>query len=69
MFTKALLEGVGGKADFAQSGRVTHKMLDLYASERVKTLTKGSQSPVTIVPQGVPDFPVTVLRLDGAGDQ
>ena len=62
VFTKALLEGVGGKADHANSGRVTHKMLDLYASERVKTLTKGSQSPVTIVPQGVPDFPLTVSR-------
>jgi Uncharacterized protein containing caspase domain len=62
VFTKALLEGVGGKADHARSGRVTHKMLDLYTSERVKTLTKGSQSPVTIVPQGVPDFPVAVTR-------
>ncbi len=62
VFTKALLEGVGGKADHANSGRVTHKMLDLYTSERVKTLTKGSQSPVTIVPQGVPDFPLTISR-------
>jgi WD40 repeat protein len=62
VFTKALLEGVGGKADHARSGRVTHKMLDLYTSERVKTLTKGSQSPVTIVPQGVPDFPVAITR-------
>jgi WD40 repeat protein len=59
-FTKAVLEGVGGMADRGRTGRVTHKMLDLHISERVKELTKGSQSPVTIVPQGVPDFPLVV---------
>jgi len=61
-FTKAVIEGVSGKADYARTGRVTHKMLDLYTSERVKMLTKGSQSPVTIVPQGVPDFPLVLAR-------
>ncbi|CAN5465308.1 hypothetical protein BH11PSE11_BH11PSE11_04110 [soil metagenome] len=61
-FTKSVVEGVGGKADSMRSGRVTHKMLDLYASERVKELTKGVQSPVTIVPQGIPDFPLAVAR-------
>ena len=59
-FTKALLEGLRGQADFNKSGRVTHKMLDLYVSERVKFLTKGTQSPVTIVPDGVPDFPLVI---------
>ncbi|MES2935224.1 MAG: caspase family protein, partial [Pseudomonadota bacterium] len=62
VFTKSLIEGIGGKADSARSGRVTHKMLDLYTSERVKQLTKGAQSPVTIVPQGVPDFPVAIVH-------
>lgn len=61
-FTKAVLEGVSGQADRGRTGRVTHKMLDLHISERVKELTKGSQSPVTIVPQGVPDFPLVVTR-------
>ena len=61
-FTKALIEGLSGKADMAKSGRITHKMLDLYVSERVKALTEGSQSPVTIVPRGVPDFPLAVAR-------
>jgi WD40 repeat protein len=57
-FTLAVIEGMSGKADMGRTGRVTHKMLDLYISERVKALTRGSQSPVTIVPQGIPDFPV-----------
>ena len=61
-FTLAVVEGMNGKADFAGSGRVTHKMLDLYVSERVKEMTRGKQSPVTIVPQGVPDFPVAAVR-------
>ena len=61
-FTKALVEGLSGKADFRKSGRVTHKMLDLYITERVKELTKGKQSPVTQAPGGVPDFPLAVTR-------
>lgn len=61
-FTKALLEGLGGAADFQKTGRITHKMLDLYVSERVKELTKGEQSPVTQAPGGVPDFPLALLR-------
>ena len=62
VFTMSLIEGLGGKADNARTGRVTHKMLDLYTSERVKELTKGAQSPVTIVPQGLPDFPLSIVR-------
>jgi hypothetical protein len=37
-------------------------MLDLYISERVKSLTGGKQSPVTQAPGGVPDFPVASSR-------
>lgn len=61
-FTRAVIEGMGGKADTTGSGRITHKMLDLYISERVKAMTRGTQSPVTIVPQGIPDFPVAITR-------
>ena len=64
-FTKAILEGLGGRADFNKSGRITHKMLDLYLSERVKSLTEGAQSPVTIVPNGVPDFPLVLGTRQG----
>jgi uncharacterized caspase-like protein len=57
-FTKALVEGIMGKADPNRTGRVTHKSLDIYVSERVKELTGGRQHPVTQAPGGVPDFPV-----------
>lgn len=61
-FTKALVEGLDGKADYQKNGRITHKMLDLYISERVKEITKGRQSPVTQAPGGVPDYPVAVVK-------
>ncbi len=59
-FTKALIEGLNGGADYRRSGRITVNMLDLYISERVKELTGGKQTPTTTKPQTVPDFPVIV---------
>lgn len=61
-FTKALVEALNGGADYNKNGRITYKMLDFYISERVKQLTSGQQTPVTLTPHGVPDFPVILLR-------
>ena len=61
-FTKALVEGISGKADYTGQGRITINMLDLYISERVKELTKGQQTPTTTKPQTIPDFPIAVSR-------
>lgn len=62
-FTKALVEGLMGKADYHNKGRITVNMLDLYLSERVKELTKGQQTPTTAKPQTVPDFPIAVVAV------
>jgi len=59
-FTKALVEGIGGKAAQPGSSRITTNMLDLYLSERVKELTGGKQTPTTTKPHTVPDFPIAV---------
>jgi hypothetical protein len=59
-FTEALIEGLSGKADYGNKGRITVNMLDLWLSERVKELTGGKQTPTTTKPQTVPDFPVAV---------
>jgi len=56
------VEGIQGKADYGASGRITLNMLDLYISERVKELTQGQQTPTTVKPPNVPDFPVAVLQ-------
>lgn len=61
-FTKALLEGLSGRADVHKTGRVTINMLDLYISERVKQLTSGTQTPTTAKPETIPDFPIAVVR-------
>jgi WD40 repeat protein len=61
-FTKGVVEGIRGKADYKSTGRITVNMLDLYVSERVKELTKGQQTPTTVKAPNVPDFPVALLR-------
>ena len=61
-FTKALVEGLGGKADFMGKGKVTVNMLDAYISERVKELTRGTQTPTTSKPKTIPDFPIAVTK-------
>jgi WD40 repeat protein len=61
-FTKAVIEGLRGRADFQHTGRVTLNMLDLYISERVKELTRGSQAPTTAKPNTIQDFPIAIVR-------
>ena len=61
-FTKAVVEGINGKADYAGEGRITINMLDLYISERVKELTRGKQTPATAKPQTIPDFPLVLKK-------
>jgi uncharacterized caspase-like protein len=61
-FTKAVVEGINGKADYLGKGKITINMLDLYVSERVKELTIGKQTPATAKPQTIPDFPLVLKR-------
>lgn len=61
-FTKALVEGVNGKADLMGKGKITVNTLDAYIAERVKELTGGKQTPTTTKPNTVPDFPIAVRK-------
>lgn len=61
-FTKALVEGLGGQADYTGKGTISINMLDLYLSERVNQLTGGKQTPTTTKPNTVPDFPIALRR-------
>ncbi|MEO8805800.1 MAG: caspase family protein [Burkholderiaceae bacterium] len=60
-FTKAVIEGLGGKADFMRAGRVTFAGLNLFVSEEVVRITDGRQRPVFISPRGIPDFALSRL--------
>jgi uncharacterized caspase-like protein len=57
-FTKALLDGLGGLADGRHVGFVTHVGLDAYVARTVRALTVGRQTPVTVMPQGLADYPI-----------
>ena len=61
-FTKALIEGLNGAADFLSKGPITYTMLNVYVTERVKELTRGQQHPTMISPSTVPDFPIAVKK-------
>lgn len=61
-FTKALVEGLRGKADVTNRKKISVTSLDFYLAERVKELTDGRQTPVTTKPNTVPDFPIAVVR-------
>ena len=61
-FTKALVEGIDGAADYTQDGRITVNKLDLYLSERVKKLTGNKQTPTTTKPQTISDFPIALKK-------
>ena len=61
-FTKAVVEGLAGKADYNKDGAISIKELDLYISERVKELTEKRQHPVARKPDTIPDYPIAVVR-------
>jgi hypothetical protein len=60
-FTKALVEGLDGNADFRDEGTVTYRGLDYYVGGAVSRLTEGAQTPVTTVPAGLPDFGLVIV--------
>jgi uncharacterized caspase-like protein len=62
-FTKALIEGLNGGADYTKKGSITVNMLDLFVSERVKELSAGTQTPATAKPASVPDFPFAIRPM------
>ena len=59
-FTKALVEGINGRANYRGNGAITINMLDLYIAERVKEITGGKQTPTTAKPDSIADFPLAV---------
>ncbi len=61
-FTKAVLEGLSGKADPKKSGRVTVSMLNAYITERVKEITEGFQTPIFKSQDDLADFPLVIMQ-------
>ena len=61
-FTKAVIEGLNGKAVINGKNKITIKSLDAYVSERVKEITGGRQHPTSVSPPNVSDFPIAVMQ-------
>lgn len=62
-FTRAVVEGLRGKADYKQAGMITVSMLETYVHDRVRELTQDEQTPTTAKPSTVPDFPVAQVPV------
>ncbi len=60
-FTMAMVDGLGGKADYNRDGAVSVNELNLFISEQVKQLTNNQQNPVMQKPNSIRDFPLAVL--------
>jgi uncharacterized caspase-like protein len=66
-FTKALLEGLAGRADFTKDFFLFISELETYLTDRVSALTDGAQMPVTTKPKAVENY--RLLRVaDGQGE-
>lgn len=59
-FTKAIVEGLGGKADYAGTGRITPPLLHTYVGGRVKKLTDNQQTPKMV--GAIFDEPIAIIR-------
>ena len=61
-FTRALIEGLKGKADPYNDKVITNKSLDSYVSSRVAKLTNNGQTPTTVTPPNMPQF--TIIEIE-----
>jgi WD40 repeat protein len=61
-FTKALVEGLNGKADYSSSGRITVTGLELYIENRVPELTQDQQTPMTQKPSMVTNYTIALKQ-------
>ena len=60
-FTKALVEGLEGKADTRKTGVVRIAALEDYVYDRVKDLTEGKQKPMVAKPKMVENFAIVAV--------
>jgi uncharacterized caspase-like protein len=61
-FTKAMIEGLSGKADRDNTGFVDTDELALYVRRRVMEMTKQMQEPVRIKPDAAAEMRIAKLR-------
>lgn len=60
-FTKILVEGLSGEADYTQDQQISFTELNLHLANGVKQLTQGQQTPTTAIPKTIADFTVVTV--------
>ncbi|HVK10735.1 MAG TPA: hypothetical protein VM597_18350, partial [Gemmataceae bacterium] len=58
VFTKALVEGLSGQADYNKDGVILFAELDRYTRFRVSGLSRGTQNPTAAKPATMRSFPL-----------
>jgi uncharacterized caspase-like protein len=61
-FSRAMLDGLAGKADLNGDGAVETDELALYVKNRVFEMTKGQQVPVRVKPDAAPEMKLVLLK-------
>jgi WD40 repeat protein len=61
-FTKALLEGLAGEADFKKDGKLTTAEINLWLTSRVAELTSDRQNAVMVKPRTVKEFALAAVQ-------
>jgi len=61
-FTKAIIEGLDGGAQFRNRDYITSTMLELFIKETVPDLTGGRQQATASIPIGIPDLWMARVR-------
>jgi uncharacterized caspase-like protein len=64
-FTKAIIEGLRGVADYAEDGRISMSELETWTGVRVGQLTAGAQTPTLAKPNAAPDYILAAIPLTG----
>lgn len=65
-FTRAVVDGLDGGADFMHRSYVTTSMLEVYVKERVKDLSGGAQTPTFNMPSAISDLLLARVSASGA---
>lgn len=66
VFTRAVVEGLGGGADADRNGAIHISELEAFVSRRVGELTEDQQTPTSQKPGTVPDAPLALRRAANA---
>ena len=61
-FTKALIDGLTGRADYTKSGEISINKLDLYLSDRYKTASNKAHLRIALKSDKIKDVTISLYN-------